>query len=208
MTTETGASYAFKVIIVGDTNVGKTSIVHRFLYDERPAHVHLTVGVDFGIRVVQIGNVRIKLQIWDTAGQEMYRSIAAAYYRNSAGCIAMFDLTNQRSFTSLQQWVCDIYQAAPSVRCMVVGNKTDLADKKVVNTAIARVFASSVNAEYTETSVLDGKSVQRMFQMLTERIYDEQVKTMHDRPHVEGITILSVPPTLNAKKGTSCQCKQ
>ena len=208
-TVAAGASYAFKIIIVGDSNVGKTSIVHRFLYDERPTNVHLTVGVDFGIRLVAIGDVRVKLQIWDTAGQEMYRSIASAYYRNAAGCVAMFDLTNQRSFASLQRWVGDIYQAAPNVRCIVVGNKADLTDKKVVCPDVARMFATSVNAEYTETSMLDGKSVQRMFQRLATRIYNEQVKTPSATPHADGITILSTPPpTLQGKRRTSCQCKQ
>lgn len=208
MAATAGASFAFKIIIVGDSNVGKTSIVHRFLHNECPQPVHLTVGVDFGIRVVQVGSVRIKLQIWDTAGQEIYRSIASAYYRNSAGCIAMFDLTNQRSFQSLQTWVRDIYIAAPNARCIVVGNKSDLHERKVVSATLAREFASSINSEYAETSALDGKSVNAMFQMLTARIYDHLKTVDAAHPAPDGITILRPPPPPDDKKGKSCQCRQ
>jgi len=204
-TADGGAAYAFKVIIVGDSNVGKTSIVHRFLYAERPPHVHLTVGVDFGIRNVAVGDVRIKLQLWDTAGQEMYRSIASAYYRNSAGCIAMFDLTNQRSFQSLHQWIADIGHAAPGARCIVVGNKKDLSDKRVVDATTARALASSFGAEYAETSVCDGRSVNHIFQTLTARIYAELVVPTDATSSVGGITILRPPPV--SHKGRSCQCK-
>ena len=207
MTSATGAAYAFKGIIVGDTNVGKTSIVHRFLHAERPQHVHLTVGVDFGIRIVRVGDICIKLQIWDTAGQEMYRSIASAYYRNSAGCIVMFDVSNMRSFHSLQHWIYDICKAAPDVRCIVVGNKKDLVDKRIVNATTAMEFASSIGAQYTETSVSDGKSVNNMFQMITQRIYEELVKSSDAAQHVDGITVINRPIPVSSK-GKACQCAQ
>ena len=141
----------------------------------------------------------------------MYKSIASAYYRNSAGCIAMFDLTNLRSFQSLTQWVVDIHHAAPNARCIVVGNKTDIPEKRVVQSSIARAFATSVKAEYAETSVTDGKSVNNMFQMITTRIYDEQVKTMGggETPPMDGITILRLPANPSPSKGrAACQCKQ
>ena len=206
MSRDTGASYAFKIIIVGDTNVGKTTVVHRFLHDEFKSSVHLTVGVDFWIRVVQVGEIRIKLQIWDTAGQEMYKSIAAAYYRNSAGCIAMFDLTNQRSFHSLQQLTRDIRHATPGSKCIIVGNKKDLTEAMVVSTANGMDFASSINAEYAETTASDASSVPRMFQMLTTCIYNERVKTMDENQHLDGITVLQLQPEPNRKK-PACNCR-
>jgi len=207
MSTTTGvASYAFKIIIVGDSNVGKTSIVHRFVHNERPVGVHLTVGVDFGIRLVHVGDVCVKLQLWDTAGQEMYRSIASAYYRNSAGCIAMFDVTNQRSFQSLQQWMRDIRQAVPDARCVVVGNKTDLAASRVVPSGTAKEFASSVEADYAETSVLDEKSVFQTFHRLATRIYQERVVSMDAGRPSTGITLLAGLPPPPAKARGTCQC--
>ncbi len=203
-----GASYAFKVIIVGDSNVGKTTVVHRFLHDEFKSDVHLTVGVDFGIRVVQVGDIRIKLQIWDTAGQEMYKSIAAAYYRNSAGCVAMFDLTSQKSFQSLQQWTRDIRHTTPGAKCIIVGNKTDLTNQRVVSTVVGNNFAESINAVYAETSALDKNSVHNMFTMITSHIYNYQVKTMDARQPLDGITILDLQSPAPNQKTKPCNCKQ
>jgi small GTP-binding protein len=118
----------------------------------------------------------VKLQIYDTAGQEMYRSIASAYFRKAAGCIAMFDVTNKQSFESLEQWARDVYSAAPNARILVVGNKKDLESGRRVKATAAMDFAGLIKADYTETSATDGKSVELMFDLLATRIYGEIIE--------------------------------
>ena len=214
-----GAVAAMKIIVVGDASVGKTSVLSRFLHGPAgPAAASEhgpTIGVDFGIKVVKVRGRPVKLQIWDTAGLEMYRSIASAYFRKAAGCIAMYDLTNARSFESLKRWADDVYGAAPSARIVVVGNKKDLESGRRVKATTAMDFADLIKADYTETSAMDGRSVELMFDLLATRIYDEHLAVCANgavgpaTEMPEGITLLGTS-ILGAAKPTgltgSCSC--
>eukprot|EP01033_Poteriospumella_lacustris_P007674 gene7674-gene8408 len=126
-------SYLFKFIIIGDTCVGKSCFLLQFT-DKRFQHVHdMTIGVEFGSRTIDLNNKLIKLQIWDTAGQESFRSITRSYYRGACSALLMYDITRRETFTHLSRWLDEAKQNSnPELVIMLVGNKKDLEHKRAV----------------------------------------------------------------------------
>lgn len=125
--------YSFKFISVGDTAVGKTSILNRFLTGAFDNHHELTIGVEFGSKIITVNRYRIKLQVWDTAGQEEFRSITRSYYRASAVALVVYDVTRKETFRNARRWIDEIRaEANPSVVLVLIANKIDLtADREV-----------------------------------------------------------------------------
>ncbi|WZY85009.1 hypothetical protein YC2023_031393 [Brassica napus] len=128
-------AYLFKYIIIGDTGVGKSCLLLQFT-DKRFQPVHdLTIGVEFGARMITIDNKPLKLQIWDTAGQESFRSITRSYYRGAAGALLVYDITRRETFNHLASWLEDARQHAnANTTIMFIGNKCDLAHRRAVTT--------------------------------------------------------------------------
>ncbi|KAJ1170158.1 hypothetical protein NDU88_002039, partial [Pleurodeles waltl] len=126
--------YMFKLLIIGNSSVGKTSFLFRYADDTfTPAFVS-TVGIDFKVKTVYRNDKRVKLQIWDTAGQERYRTITTAYYRGAMGFILMYDITNEESFTSVQDWATQIKTYSwDNAQVILVGNKCDMDDERVIS---------------------------------------------------------------------------
>jgi small GTP-binding protein len=118
------------MVVIGDTGVGKSCLLLQFV-DRRFSSVHdLTIGVDFGSRIIEIGGEKVKLQIWDTAGQESFRSIARSYYRDASGALLVFDVTRRETFGHLSRWLEEAQQfASPNICITLVGNKADVASK-------------------------------------------------------------------------------
>ncbi|XP_021231220.1 putative Ras-related protein Rab-42 isoform X1 [Numida meleagris] len=166
--------YQFRVIMLGDSTVGKSSLLRRYTEGVFLDAVNQTVGVDFYVQFVELEpGLHVKLQFWDTAGQERFRSVTRSYYRNSAGGMLLFDLTNRASFDNVQRWhreVTDTVQPFHVV-FLLVGHKSDLAAERKVGRREAERLAASLGAQYVETSAKDGSDVARAFQMLTLAIY-------------------------------------
>ncbi|CAF3923495.1 unnamed protein product [Rotaria magnacalcarata] len=160
-----------KLLLIGDSGVGKSSLLTRFSDDSFTESYLSTIGVDFKIRTLKHNGKKIKLQIWDTAGQERFRTITATYYRGAQGIIIVFDLTNLESFDNIKNWLTEIERNGPEdVKKLLVGNKCDLASERVVDYAKAKKFADSLHISYIETSAKGSSNVEPIFQTLITEI--------------------------------------
>ncbi|KAI8148703.1 ras family-domain-containing protein [Fennellomyces sp. T-0311] len=165
-------SYIIKYIIIGDTGVGKSCLLLQFT-DKRfmPAH-DLTIGVGFGTRFVTVNEQQIKLQIWDTAGQESFRTITRSYYRGAAGALLVYDITRRDTFKNLSTWLEDVRQHAnPNTVIMVIGNKSDLESKRQVSREEGEAFARENNLFFMEASAKSAENVEEAFQQTAQTIY-------------------------------------
>jgi len=162
--------YFFKILLIGDSGVGKSCLLLRFA-DDSWTETHIsTIGVDFKIKTLEIGGKTVKLQIWDTAGQERFRTITSSYYRGAQGIILVYDCTDRESFNNVKQWMGEIDRyACENVNKLLVGNKCDLVDQKTVDTATAKEFADSYGIPFIETSAKTAHNVEKCFvQMATD----------------------------------------
>ncbi|CAN6475599.1 unnamed protein product [Victoria cruziana] len=133
--------YLFKLLLIGDSSVGKSCLLLRFADDSYVDSYISTIGVDFKIRTMELDGKTIKLQIWDTAGQERFRTITSSYYRGAHGIIIVYDVTEKESFNNVKQWLNEIDRYASDTVCkLLVGNKCDLVNEKVIETQTAKVF--------------------------------------------------------------------
>merc|ERR1719189_995090 len=156
--------YLFKLLLIGDSGVGKSCLLLRFADDTYTESYISTIGVDFKIRTVELDGKTCKLQIWDTAGQERFRTITSSYYRGAHGIIIVYDVTDLESFDNVRQWLSEIDSyASETVNKLLVGNKCDLADKKVVDTDVASQFAESLEIPFLETSAKNSTNVEQAF---------------------------------------------
>lgn len=152
--------YLFKLLLIGDSGVGKSCLLLRFADDTYTESYISTIGVDFKIRTIELEGKTIKLQIWDTAGQERFRTITSSYYRGAHGIIVVFDVTDQESFNNVKQWLHEIDRyACQNVKKLLVGNKCDLASKRAVSTETAKELADSLGIQYLETSAKNSTNV-------------------------------------------------
>ncbi|KAI9286147.1 ras family-domain-containing protein [Umbelopsis sp. AD052] len=204
--------YIIKYVIIGDTGVGKSCLLLQFT-DKRfqPAH-DLTIGVEFGTRFVTVDGKQIKLQIWDTAGQESFRSITRSYYRGAAGALLVFDITRRETFDHLVTWLEDVRKHAnPNTSIMVLGNKSDLDSKRQVTREEAERFARENDLFYLETSAKAANNVEEAFVKTTEDIYNKIKTGVFDVSNQSNGVKLgplqggsSLPATGSAGGGGSC----
>ncbi|XP_071764603.1 ras-related protein Rab-42b [Centroberyx gerrardi] len=168
--------YQFRIIMLGDSTVGKSSLLKRYTEDMFLDTVNQTVGVDFYVHFLEVEpGVRVKLQFWDTAGQERFRSVTRSYYRNSVGGLLVFDLTNHASFDHIKEWhaeVCERVQPH-KVLFILVGHKSDrdAHGERVVSREEAENLAGQLGMLYIESSAKTGQSVRESFELLTRRVY-------------------------------------
>ncbi|KAK1356451.1 GTP-binding protein YPTM2 [Heracleum sosnowskyi] len=163
--------YLFKLLLIGDSGVGKSCLLLRFADDSYLDSYISTIGVDFKIRTVEQDGKTIKLQIWDTAGQERFRTITSSYYRGAHGIIVVYDVTDQESFNNVKQWLSEIDRyASESVNKLLVGNKCDLTSQKVVSTETAQAFADEIGIPFMETSAKSATNVEQAFMAMTADI--------------------------------------
>jgi len=174
-------NYLFKYIIIGDTGVGKSCLLLQFT-DKRFQPVHdLTIGVEFGARMINIEAKQIKLQIWDTAGQESFRSITRSYYRGAAGALLVYDITRRETFNHLTCWLEDARQHSNSnMTIMLIGNKSDLEHKRAVSTEEGEQFAKENGLIFIETSAKTAANVEEAFINTAKKIYEKIQKGVFD----------------------------
>uniref|UniRef100_A0A0D9WBT7 Uncharacterized protein n=1 Tax=Leersia perrieri TaxID=77586 RepID=A0A0D9WBT7_9ORYZ len=174
--------YLFKLLLIGDSSVGKSCLLLRFADDSYVDTYISTIGVDFKIRTIELDGKTVKLQIWDTAGQERFRTITSSYYRGAHGIIIVYDVTDMESFNNVKQWLSEIDRyASDSVCKLLVGNKCDLVESKVVDTEEAKAFAESLGISFLETSAKESINVEEAFLTMSSEIK----KRMGTQPAVE-----------------------
>ena len=159
--------FIFKVLLLGNSNVGKSSLFLRFVDDIWNDTFVPTIGVDFKIKTFNIDEKKIKMQIWDTAGQERFKNIIASYYRGAHGILLIYDVTDKDSFKNLSNWLIEIEKnSSKNVLKVLIGNKTDLEEKRVISYNQAKEFADSYGLKYIETSAKKNLNVNEAFATL------------------------------------------
>ncbi|KAH8304677.1 hypothetical protein KR018_003053 [Drosophila ironensis] len=194
-----GFDHLFKLLIIGDSGVGKSSLLIRFSDDTFSGSYITTIGVDFKIRTVDIGGLRVKLQIWDTAGQERFRTITSTYYRGTHGVIVVYDVTNGESFANVRRWLEEIQNNCDVVNKVLVGNKNDDPNRKVVITEDAQRFAKQMDIELFETSAKDNINVDEMFLSITRQVLQHKLRTTSNEQQKDTIHLKNTPGTKRRK---------
>jgi small GTP-binding protein len=174
-TPRTADAGVIRLLLLGDSAVGKSSLLLRFCEGRFENNFVITIGVDFKTKPMSIDGKQHRVQVWDTEGQERFRTITPAYYRNAMGVLILFDVTNKKSFDNVDYWVRNLDEhGAPGVQKVLVGNKIDLSHKRKVPAADAQALADKYGMLYFETSAKDDTNVEQCFFKLSKQIADKQ----------------------------------
>ncbi|KAI0303282.1 GTPase [Multifurca ochricompacta] len=180
--------YLFKIVLAGDSGVGKSNLLSRFIRNEFNMESRSTIGVEFATRTITVNDKRIKAQVWDTAGQARYRAITAAYYRGAVGALLLYDVTNPSTFINVKQWVQELREhASPHIATLLIGNKADLGSLRAVSAQEAAAFAAENGMMFLETSALNTSNVESAFKSVLTDIY-----------HIETSKHIERQPTFNS----------
>ncbi|KAK6106353.1 Uncharacterized protein BM_BM5972 [Brugia malayi] len=164
----------FKLLLIGDSGVGKTCILYRFSDDAFNTTFISTIGIDFKIKTIELKGKKIKLQIWDTAGQERFHTITTSYYRGAMGIMLVYDITNAKSFDNIAKWLRNIDEhASEDVEKMLLGNKCDMAERRVVSRERGEKIANDHGIRFLETSAKANIQIDKAFYDLAEAILDK-----------------------------------
>ncbi|KAJ7043337.1 ras family-domain-containing protein [Mycena filopes] len=210
MTEGSNYDYLFKVVLIGDSGVGKSNLLSRFTRNEFNLESKSTIGVEFATRSIDVDGKTVKAQIWDTAGQERYRAITSAYYRGAVGALLVYDIAKHATYVNVTRWLKELRDHADSnIVIMLVGNKSDLKHLRAVPTDEAKTFSTENGLSFIETSALDASNVEGAFQTILTDIYRivsskslEQSNNPIDAPGPS----ISVGPSVdnNAAAGSKC----
>jgi len=171
MTTNRNYDYLIKLLLIGDSGVGKSCLLLRFSEDQFTPSFITTIGIDFKIRTIDMDGKKIKLQIWDTAGQERFRTITTAYYRGAMGILLVYDVCDERSFNNIRTWFQNVEQhATEGVHKILIGNKCDWTEKRVVSEDQGRALAQELGIPFIETSAKSNINVEEAFFSLARDI--------------------------------------
>lgn len=161
--------YLFKVVLIGDSGVGKSNLLSRFTKNEFNLESKTTIGVEFATKTIECGDKIIKAQIWDTAGQERYRAITSAYYRGAVAALLVYDITKLHTFENVEKWLQELKDYADdNIVVMLVGNKTDLKHLRAVKEEEAKSFSEEHELAFIETSALDSSNVVEAFEQIIQ----------------------------------------
>ncbi|KAA8550556.1 hypothetical protein F0562_002240 [Nyssa sinensis] len=173
MENEEGEEYLFKIVIIGDSAVGKSNLLSRFARDEFDLHSKATIGVEFQTQVVDIDGKEVKAQVWDTAGQERFRAVTSAYYRGAVGALVVYDISRRTTFDSIKRWLDELdTHCDTTVARMLVGNKCDLENIRDVSVEEGKSLAEAEGLFFMETSALDSTNVEMAFEIVIREIYN------------------------------------
>ncbi|KAL8143811.1 hypothetical protein V2J09_016843 [Rumex salicifolius] len=170
---EAGEEYLFKIVIIGDSAVGKSNLLSRYARNEFDLNTKATIGVEFQTQCMLIDGKEVKAQIWDTAGQERFRAVTSAYYRGAVGALVVYDVSRRSTFDSIARWLEELRtHCDTTVATMLVGNKCDLENIREVSIEEGKSFAEEEKLFFMETSALDSTNVRTAFEMVIRQIYN------------------------------------
>lgn len=171
--------HIFKLLLIGDTNIGKSSLLLRYTDNVFTNNFMSTIGIDFRVKVLNYDNKKIKLQIWDTTGQERFINITNAYYRNAMLVLLVYDVTNMKSFENIKIWMHYVKEhASKDVIVMLVGNKSD-KENRVVTYEMGKLLADELNIKFIETSAKENLNVNETFTMIVQQL-EEKYSSLND----------------------------
>ena len=200
--------FLFKMILIGDSSVGKSNILLKYLKNEFDQSSKATVGVEFGTKTVEMNDKKIKIQIWDTAGQERYRSITSAYYKGAKGAFIVYDITRRNTFDNIDKWISDLKTNGDNnISIMLIGNKSDLNDKREVETNEGIKKSEETKIAFMETSALSGENIIKAFNELIEQIYQNNCLNVEEDIDIEidkGVNLSEEKKENNDTKKTCC----
>lgn len=193
---------SMKLLMVGDSGVGKSCLLLRFVDDKFNATFITTIGIDFKIKTIELDNTKIRLQIWDTAGQERFRTITTAYYRGAMGIIIVYDVCNQSSFDRVETWYKTVQEhAKEDAQVIIVGNKCDQEDLRVVSTQQGEQLAEKLGVPFIEASAKSGLNVSEVFYTLSRKIVETN-GSLGETPANEGN--VDVKQNTSSQSGSNC----
>ncbi|XP_065782248.1 ras-related protein Rab-25 isoform X2 [Muntiacus reevesi] len=193
-------NFVFKVVLIGESGVGKTNLLSRFTRNEFSHDSRTTIGVEFSTRTVMLGTAAIKAQIWDTAGLERY-------YRGAVGALLVFDLTKHQTYAVVERWLKELYDhAEATIVVMLVGNKSDLSQSREVPTEEARMFAENNGLLFLETSALDSTNVELAFETVLKEIFAKVSKQKQNNTRTNAVTLGSGPAGQELGPGEKRAC--
>ena len=198
--------FIFKVLLLGNSNVGKSSLFLRFVDDIWNDTFVPTIGVDFKIKTFEIDSKKIKMQIWDTAGQERFKNIISSYYRGAHGILLLYDVTDKDSFKNLSNWLKKKKKnASKNVLKVLIGNKSDLEDKRVISYNQGKEFADTYGLKFIETSAKKNLNVNEAFETLGRElmIASAEKKVTKQKPNKK-ISVAQAQDLNTKKKGGCC----
>lgn len=171
---EGGDEYLFKVVIIGDSAVGKSNLLSRYSRNEFNMNSKATIGVEFQTQSMEIDGKEVKAQIWDTAGQERFRAVTSAYYRGAVGALIVYDITRRTTFDSVARWLDELNTHSDTTMARIlVGNKLDLENIRAVSVEEGKSLAEAEEMFFMETSALDSTNVKAAFEMIIQDIYNK-----------------------------------
>ncbi|XP_003223439.1 ras-related protein Rab-6A isoform X2 [Anolis carolinensis] len=195
----------FKLVFLGEQSVGKTSLITRFMYDSFDNTYQATIGIDFLSKTMYLEDRTIRLQLWDTAGQERFRSLIPSYIRDSAAAVIVFDLTNLNSFQQTSKWIDDVRtERGSDVIIMLVGNKTDLADKRQITTEEGEQRAKELSVMFIETSAKTGYNVKQLFRRVAAALPGMDSTPEKSKDDMIDIKLEKPPEQPVSESGCSC----
>ncbi|KAF1388330.1 hypothetical protein PFLUV_G00089080 [Perca fluviatilis] len=199
-------NFVFKVVLIGESGVGKSNLLSRFTKNEFNHDSRTTIGVEFSTRTVQLSGFTIKAQIWDTAGLERYRAITSAYYRGAVGALLVYDITKHLTYESVERWLKELYDHAdPHIVVMLVGNKTDLESERSVPNEEAKDYAEKNGLLYLETSALESTNVEAAFNTVLSEIHRKVSSKEVVRGSISAVSLNSSSAENTEEKRTCCK---
>lgn len=197
----------FKLVFLGEQSVGKTSLITRFMYDSFDNTYQATIGIDFLSKTMYLEDRTVRLQLWDTAGQERFRSLIPSYIRDSSVAVVVYDITNYNSFQQTAKWIDDVRtERGSDVIIMLVGNKTDLSDKRQVTTEDGERKAKELNVMFIETSAKAGYNVKQLFRRVAAALPGmESTSDKQNKDDLIEVRLKEPPPEPQPQSG-GCVC--